>query len=95
MGSLYLGIAGRVAPSVECAAGTWSYLSSLERNCMLLGVKIGIEKMREGWVERYSGCAFLHAYFIHSHMLEMVSSLRVTRSLGSRGEAIMEGGYCI
>jgi len=45
-------MAGRVAPSVECAAGPWSYLSSLERNCMLLGAKIYIEKMREGWVER-------------------------------------------
>jgi len=41
--------------------------------------------MGEGWVERYSGCAFLHAYLIHSHMLLMVSSSRVTRSLGLRG----------
>jgi len=51
---------------------------------MLLGLKIGIEKMREGWVERYSGCAFLHAYLNHSHILEMVSSSRVTRLLGLR-----------
>ncbi len=62
---------------------------------MLLGAKIYIEKMREGWVERYSGCVFLHAYLIHSHMLEMVSSSRVTRSLGSRDLAMMEEGYCI
>ena len=59
---------------------------------MLLGLKIGIVKIREGWVERYSGCAFLHAYLIHSHMLEMVSSSRVKRCLGSRGEAMMEEG---
>jgi len=30
---------------------------------MLFGGKIEIEKMREGWVERYSGYAFLHLYF--------------------------------
>jgi len=90
MGSLYLGMAGRVALTVECATGPWSYLSSLERNCRLLGAKIEIVKMREGWVERYSGCAFLHAYLTHSHMLVMVSSSRVTRALGSRGEAMME-----
>jgi len=62
---------------------------------MLLGAKIEIEKMREGWVERYSGYAFLHAYLIHSHMLEMVSSSRVTRSLESRGVAMVVEGYCI
>jgi len=62
---------------------------------MLLGAKIEIGKMREGWVERYSGYAFLHAYLNHSHMLAMVSSSRVTRSLGSGGEAMMEEGYCI
>jgi len=62
---------------------------------MLLGAKIEIEKMRKGWVERCSGCAFLHAYLTHSHMLEMVSSSRVTRSLGSKGVAMMEEGYCI
>ncbi len=62
---------------------------------MLLGAKIEIEKMGEGWVERCSGCAFLHAYLIHSHILEMVSSSRVTRSLGSKGVAMMEEGYCI
>ena len=90
MGSLYQGMAGRVAPSVECTAGTWSYLSSFKRNCRLLGLKIEIEKMGEGWVERYSCYAFLHAYLIHSHMLEMVSSSRVTRSLGSRGETSMD-----
>ena len=50
MGSLYLGMAGRVAPSVECAAGPWSYSYSLMRNCMLLGAKIEMVKMREGWV---------------------------------------------
>ena len=61
---------------------------------MLPGSKIYIEKM-EGGVERYRGCAFLHADLIHSHILERVSSSRVTRSLGLRGEAMMEGGYCI
>ena len=59
---------------------------------MLLGLKIVIVKMREGWVERYIGCAFLDAYLIHSHILEMVSSSRVTRSLGSRGEAMLVEG---
>jgi len=62
---------------------------------MLFGGKIEMVKMREGWVERYSGCAFLHAYLNHSHRLEMVSSSRVTRSLGSKGVAMMEEGYCI
>jgi len=62
---------------------------------MLLGAKIEIEKMREGWVERYSACAFLHAYLTHSHMLERVSSWRVTRAWGSSGEAMTEEGYCI
>ncbi len=62
---------------------------------MLLGAKIEIEKMGEGWVERDSGCAFLQAYLNHFHILKMVSSSRVTRSLGLRGEAMMEEGYCI
>jgi len=53
---------------------------------MLLGAKIEIEKMREGWVEGCSGYAFLHAYLTHSHMLEMVISSRVTRQPRRQGK---------
>ena len=50
---------------------------------MLLGSKIEIVKMREGLL------CVPKSVLYPSHMLEMVSSSGVTRSLGSRGEAIV------
>jgi len=72
------------------------------------GIRLGKVALAVGFFSRSSRIATRISFLVSSpffsktsinaatsYILAMVSSSGVTRSLGSRGEAMMEGGYCI